>query len=250
MTEFKCEEVTPYNSSESKREQIAKMFDHIAGAYDPMNHLMSLGQDRRWRRKAIERLAEFTPKRILDVATGTGDFAIVAAATLHPDYLLGCDISEKMMDIGREKAQNLPPEILRQTKIEFQYEDATQLSLDSDSFDTVTVAFGVRNFSSLNNGLSEMCRVLQKGGVAAILEMTEPQNPIYKIGYKIYTKVCIPILAKLKRQESQAYDYLPNSIAAFPQGEEMKALLIRCGFSKVEIRKFTMQTCTFYLAIK
>ncbi len=222
------------------------MFDRIAGAYDPMNHLMSLGQDRRWRRKAIERLAEFSPKRILDVATGTGDFAIVAGLYLKPDYLLGVDISNGMMAVGEEKVQKLG----LSDKIHFQYEDATALTLDSDSFDAVTVAFGVRNFSSLTNGLSEICRVLHKGGVVAILEMTEPENWFYKLGYKIYTKLCIPILAKLKSKDQLAYDYLPNSIAAFPQGEKMRNLLLKCGFSSVEIKKFTMQTCTFYLAVK
>ena len=246
MSEFKCEEVLPYDSKESKKEQISKMFDRIAGAYDPMNHLMSLGQDRRWRRKAIERLASFSPKRILDVATGTGDFAIVAGLSLNPDYLLGVDISEGMMNVGREKVQRLG----LSDKISFQYEDATELSLPSDSFDAVTVAFGVRNFSSLSKGLSEICRVLRKEGVVAILEMTEPENWFFKIGYKLYTKLCIPILAKIKSKDQLAYDYLPNSIAAFPPGERMRQLLLSCGFSSVEIKKFTMQTCTFYLAVK
>ncbi len=246
MSEFKCEEVLPYDSKESKKEQISKMFDRIAGAYDPMNHLMSLGQDRRWRRKAIERLASFSPKRILDVATGTGDFAIVAGLSLNPDYLLGVDISEGMMNVGREKVQRLG----LSDKISFQYEDATELSLPSDSFDAVTVAFGVRNFSSLSKGLSEICRVLRKEGVVAILEMTEPENWFFKVGYKLYTKLCIPILAKIKSKDQLAYDYLPNSIAAFPQGERMRQLLLSCGFSSVEIKKFTMQTCTFYLAVK
>lgn len=246
MSEFKCEEVLPYDSKESKKEQISKMFDRIAGAYDPMNHLMSLGQDRRWRRKAIERLASFSPKRILDVATGTGDFAIVAGLSLNPDCLLGVDISEGMMNVGREKVQRLG----LSDKISFQYEDATELSLPSDSFDAVTVAFGVRNFSSLSKGLSEICRVLRKEGVVAILEMTEPENWFFKIGYKLYTKLCIPILAKIKSKDQLAYDYLPNSIAAFPQGERMRQLLLSCGFSSVEIKKFTMQTCTFYLAVK
>ncbi len=250
MTEYKCEGVTPYDSDESKKEQITKMFDRIAGAYDPMNHLMSLGQDRSWRRKAIERIAEFKPKRILDVATGTGDFAIVAAAILKPDYLLGVDISEGMMEVGRKKVADLVEKKELSSTIEFKYEDATSLSLESESFDTVTVAFGVRNFSSLSAGLSEICRVLRPGGVAAILEMTEPENWFFKLGYKIYTKICIPIMAKILSKDLKAYDYLPNSIHAFPQGEEMRALLTRCGFSKVGIKRFTMQTCTFYLAIK
>lgn len=246
MSEFKCEDVLPYNSHECKKEQISKMFDHIAGTYDPMNHLMSLGQDRRWRRKAIERLASFNPQRILDVATGTGDFAIVASLSLQADYLLGVDISEGMMNVGRDKVQKLG----LSEKIHFQYGDATELPLESDSFDAATIAFGVRNFSSLTKGLKEINRTLRKGGVIAILEMTEPENWIFKLGYKFYTKIGIPVLAKLISKDQLAYDYLPNSIAAFPQGEEMRKLLLNCGFSSVEIKKFTFQTCTFYLAIK
>lgn len=247
MTEFKCEKVLPYtNSEEGKKEQISKMFDHIADVYDPMNRLMSLGQDKRWRKKAIQRLGDFSPKRILDVATGTGDFAIHAAQSLNPDYVLGIDISEGMMEVGKQKVQQLG----LSDKIFFEYGDSTALSLPSDSFDAVTVAFGVRNFSSLSDGLKQMAGVLKKGGVAAILEMTEPENVFFKLGYKIYTKIGIPVLAKLMSGEINAYNYLPASIEAFPQGEEMKKLLIESGFSKVEIKKFTLQTCTFYLAIK
>lgn len=247
MADFKCEKVLPYNDSdESKKDQISKMFDHIADVYDPMNRLMSLGQDKRWRKNAIQRLGDFSPKRILDVATGTGDFAIQAAQTLKPDYVLGVDISEGMMEVGKQKVLELG----LTDRISFEYGDSTNLSLPSDSFDAVTVAFGVRNFSSLSEGLKQMARVLKKGGIAAILEMTEPENVFFKLGYKIYTKVCIPILAKLMSGEINAYNYLPASIEAFPQGEEMKKLLVESGFSKVEIRKFTLQTCTFYLAIK
>jgi demethylmenaquinone methyltransferase/2-methoxy-6-polyprenyl-1,4-benzoquinol methylase len=194
MTEFKCEKVLPYtNSEEGKKEQISKMFDHIADVYDPMNRLMSLGQDKRWRKKAIQRLGDFSPKRILDVATGTGDFAIQAAQSLNPDYVLGIDISEGMMEVGKQKVQQLG----LSDKIFFEYGDSTALSLPSDSFDAVTVAFGVRNFSSLSDGLKQMAGVLKKGGVAAILEMTEPENVFFKLGYKIYTKIGIPVLAKL-----------------------------------------------------
>lgn len=246
MSEFKCEEVLPYSQEGDKKEQISQMFDHIADHYDPMNRLMSLGQDKRWRRKAIDRIAAFSPKRILDVATGTGDFAITAGKLLSPDYLLGVDISEGMMAVGKEKVEKLQ----MQQMIQFQYEDATQMSLADESFDVATVAFGVRNFSSLSKGLSEICRVLKKGGAVAILEMTEPENWFCRLGYKIYTKVCIPIMAKIVSRDQQAYDYLPNSIAAFPQGEEMRRLLMKCGFSSVEIKRFTLQTCTFYLAIK
>ena len=246
MSEYKCEEVLPYGKEGDKKEQISQMFDHIADHYDPMNRLMSLGQDKRWRRKAIARLAEFHPKRVLDVATGTGDFAIAAGRALSPDYLLGVDISEGMMNVGKEKVESLG----LSDKIHFQYEDATQMTLENDSFDVATVAFGVRNFSSLSKGLSEICRVLKKDGAVAILEMTEPENWFYRLGYKIYTKLCIPVMAKIVSRDQRAYDYLPNSIAAFPQGEEMRRLLMKCGFSSVEIKRFTMQTCTFYLAIK
>ena len=246
MSEYKCEEVLPYDSGEEKRVQISRMFDRIAGAYDPMNHLMSLGQDYRWRRKAIEKLSEYAPDELLDVATGTGDFAIEAYMRLKPKRLLGVDVSEGMMAVGRRKVDELGID----GKIEFAYQDATAMTLDSESFDAVTVAFGVRNFSSLSKGLAEICRVLRPGGVVAILEMTEPVNSFYKLGYRVYTKLCIPILAKIKSKDLLAYDYLPNSIAAFPQGEEMRSLLMKSGFSSVEIRKFTMQTCTFYFAIK
>lgn len=246
MPEFKCEKVLPYDSEEEKKVQISKMFDHIAEKYDPMNRLMSLGQDRVWRKKAISRLADFKPVRILDVATGTGDFAIAACLKLSPKNVLGIDISEGMMEVGRSKVKTLG----LADKISFDYGDSTNLKLESGSFDAVTVAFGVRNFSSLEKGLSEMCRVLRSGGVAVILEMTEPENWLFRMGYKIYTKVCIPVFAKILSKDLLAYNYLPASIHAFPQGKEMKSLLMKCGFSQVQIKKFTFQTCTFYLAVK
>ena len=211
-----------------------------------MNRLMSLGQDKRWRKKAIQRLGDFSPKRILDVATGTGDFAIQAAQSLNPDYVLGIDISEGMMEVGKQKVQQLG----LSDKIFFEYGDSTALSLPSDSFDAVTVAFGVRNFESLEKGLTEICRVIRDGGSLAILELSVPTNPFYRFGYRIFTKIFIPIMAKILKTNSTAYSYLPESIDAFPQGEVMKALLLKVGFKEVEIKKYTMQTCTFYFATK
>lgn len=246
MSDYKCEKVLPYESAGSKTEQISEMFDHIARQYDKMNHLMSLGQDRAWRRKAIDALADRRPQRVLDVATGTGDFAIAMTQRLCPKRVLGVDISEEMMKVGAEKVAAMGLSDV----VSFEKGDSLDLHLEDGSFDAVTVAFGVRNFSSLEKGLREINRVLVPGGALAILEMTEPNNPILHVGYKIYTKICLPIMARFIAKDLKAYDYLPASIQAFPKDEEMRALLKKCGFSSVEIKKFTMQTCSFYLACK
>ena len=247
MTDYKCEKVIPYKEDNSKKEeQVEKMFNTIAGQYDSMNHLMSLGNDREWRNKAIDKLKPLSPRYILDVATGTGDFAITAKNVLAPDKVIGIDISEKMLEIGRKKVA----EFGLSESIDLHKGDSCNLVFMDDTFDVVTVAFGVRNFEDLKKGLSEINRVLRKGGVATILELTEPTNVIYKLGYKFYSKVIIPIFAKLISKDTKAYDYLPNSIEAFPQGEEMKALLSECGFSEVRIIKYTFGTCTSYYAMK
>lgn len=246
MADYKCEKVLPYDNKSGKAEQVEKMFDNIAGQYDPMNRLMSLGNDRTWRKKAIEALKSISPKSILDVATGTGDFAIAAHKTLHPEEMIGIDISEGMLEVGRTKLK----EMGLNDAITLQKGDSTALEFEDGKFDAVTVAFGVRNFESLQKGLSEINRVLRKGGAAAILELSEPTNPIHKLGYKIYTNCIIPIFAKFMSKDTRAYSYLPDSIEAFPEGEEMKKLLLECGFTKVTIQRFTMGTCSFYYAIK
>lgn len=246
MTEFECEKVLPYDGEGSKTEQISEMFDHIARQYDKMNRLMSLGQDKVWRRKAIEALASYRPERVLDVATGTGDFAIAVTERLKPKRVLGVDISEEMMKVGAEKVEKLGLSDV----VSFEKGDSLDLHLDDASFDAVTVAFGVRNFSSIEKGLSEISRVLVPGGTLAILEMTEPENGFLRLGYKIYTKCCLPIFARFFAKDLKAYDYLPASIKAFPKDDQMRGILKKCGFSSVDIRKFTMQTCSFYLARK
>ncbi|MBP5456928.1 MAG: bifunctional demethylmenaquinone methyltransferase/2-methoxy-6-polyprenyl-1,4-benzoquinol methylase UbiE [Paludibacteraceae bacterium] len=246
MADYKCENVLPYDNQKGKTEQVEQMFDNIAGQYDPMNRIMSLGNDRTWRKKAIETLKSIAPKRILDVATGTGDFAIAAQKELKPQEMIGIDLSEKMLEVGRKKLQSLG----LSDSITLQKGDSTALDFEEGRFDAVTVAFGVRNFESLQKGLSEINRVLRKGGAAAILELSEPTNPIYKLGYKIYTGCIIPIFARLLSKDTRAYSYLPDSIEAFPEGEEMKKLLLECGFSQVTIRRFTFGTCSFYYAIK
>ncbi|MBR4839926.1 MAG: bifunctional demethylmenaquinone methyltransferase/2-methoxy-6-polyprenyl-1,4-benzoquinol methylase UbiE [Paludibacteraceae bacterium] len=246
MADYKCEKVLPYDNQKGKTEQVEQMFDNIAGQYDPMNRLMSLGNDRTWRKKAIEALKSIAPQRILDVATGTGDFAIAAQKELKPQEMIGIDLSEKMLEVGKKKLQSLG----LSDSITLQKGDSTALDFEEGRFDAVTVAFGVRNFESLRKGLSEINRVLRKGGAAAILELSEPTNPIYKLGYKIYTDCIIPIFARLLSKDTRAYSYLPDSIEAFPEGEEMKKLLLECGFSQVTIRQFTFGTCSFYYAIK
>ncbi|MBO5798618.1 MAG: bifunctional demethylmenaquinone methyltransferase/2-methoxy-6-polyprenyl-1,4-benzoquinol methylase UbiE [Paludibacteraceae bacterium] len=246
MADYKCENVKPYDESKGKKEQVEQMFDAIADNYDPMNRLMSLGNDKAWRREAIDSLKGVAPKRILDVATGTGDLAIMANERLRPDSVVGIDISEGMLNVGRKKIADMGLDDV----IELRVGDSTALEFADGSFDAVTVAFGVRNFENLAKGLSEMCRVLRPGGVAAILELSEPSNWFFKLGYKFYTKVVIPVFAKLLSKDTQAYVYLPQSIEAFPQGEEMKALLKDCGFSDVKVRTFTFGTCSFYYAKK
>lgn len=246
MSDFKCEKVLPYADGGSKTKQITEMFDHIAGQYDRMNRLMSLGQDRVWRRKAIDALEVCHPKRVLDVATGTGDFAIAVAERLNPERVLGVDLSQEMMNVGKGKVA----ERGLSDVVDFAQGDSTDLRLEDASFEAVTVAFGVRNFSSLEKGLREINRVLVGGGMLAILEMTEPNNALLRLGYKVYTKLCLPVMAKLFAKDLKAYDYLPASIQAFPKDDEMRNLLKRCGFQSVEISKFTMQTCSLYLACK
>ena len=247
MTDYQCEKILPYrSSSKGKKEQVEQMFDAIAEKYDPMNRLMSLGNDRLWRKKAILSLKELNPQKILDIATGTGDFAITAYHLLSPEKITGIDISEGMLKIGQQKIEKLN----LTDRIVLQVGDSTELDFDSQTFDAVTVAFGVRNFESLSKGLCEMYRVLKVGGVAVILELSEPQNAFLKFGYKLYAKLVIPVFAWFISNDSCAYNYLPQSIEAFPQGKKMKVLLYKCGFSKVEVKTFTFGSCSFYRAVK
>lgn len=240
------ESVNPYNDTESKAAQVEKMFDNIAPAYDQLNHTLSWGIDKSWRRKAIGRLLPFHPRRIMDVATGTGDFAIQACRTLQPDELIGTDISEGMMNMAREKVRRAG----LQDRISFAKEDCTRLSFPDERFDAVTVAFGVRNFEDLDAGLREMHRVLADGGHLVILELSEPQGFPMKQLYRLYSQVVIPTLGKLLSKDRHAYLYLPASIKAFPQGEVMTEIIRRAGFSQVAFRRLTWGICTLYDAVK
>ena len=240
------EKINPYNAEEKKGVQVEKMFDNIAPAYDKLNHTLSLNIDKRWRRTAINWLKPFKPQRMMDVATGTGDFAIQAYKMLQPAELIGTDISEGMMNVGRKKVEAIG----LQNKITFAKEDCTQLSFPDKRFDAITVAFGIRNFEDLDKGLREIHRVLDSQGKLVILELSEPTQFPMKQLYAIYSKIVIPTLGKLLSKDRSAYTYLPASIKAFPQGEVMTDILKKAGFQHVSFKRLTLGICTLYMASK
>ncbi len=243
---YKQEQVKPYNEAEPKEKQVEAMFDNIAPTYDVNNRLMSFGVDRCWRNRGIRLLSKFAPQTILDIATGTGDFAILAAKHIAPQHIVGVDISEGMMRVGRQKVERLG---LSGT-ISFQREDCTRLSFADESFDAVTATFGVRNFQDLNQGLMEMCRVLKPGGHLLILELSQPRRFPVKQLFGLYTHVMMPLAGRLIAKDEQAYTYLTHSIEAFPQGEQMERILLKAGFCDIMWKRLTMGVCTLYLATK
>lgn len=240
------DDITPYGNEGKKAEQVERMFDNIAGAYDRLNHILSLGIDKSWRRKAIAWLKPFHPREILDVATGTGDFAILACRKLQPEQITATDISEGMMNVGREKVEKAA----LSDKITFVRQDSAAFSFGDNTFDAITVAFGIRNFEHLDKSLTEMCRVLKPGGQLVILELTTPESFPMKQLFAIYSKIVIPSLGRLFSRDNKAYKYLPQTIKAFPQGKTMKAILENNGFSQVNFKRFTLGTCTLYTASK
>lgn len=243
---YKQEEIKPYGGREAKGEQVERMFDSIAPTYDTLNHRMSLNIDKGWRRKAVGQLAPHRPRLLLDVATGTGDFAIMQARELKPERIVGADISEGMMDIGRQKVKAAGLDGV----ISFQKEDCMALSFDDGTFDAVTAAFGIRNFPDLDRGLSEMCRVLRKGGHASIVELTTPVTFPMKQLFRLYSHTVLPVYGKLISRDSSAYSYLTATIEAFPQGERMVEILKKAGFAEAGFRRLTFGICTMYFATK
>ena len=240
------EKVKPYGQEGKKVEQVERMFDHIAPAYDRLNHLMSLGIDRSWRRTALKWLRPHRPQQMMDVATGTGDFALLACRMLRPQSLVGTDISEGMMQVARRKAR----EAGLDERISFRREDCEALTFADASFDAVTVAFGIRNFEHLDRGLREMCRVLRPGGHLVILELSTPTRFPMKQLFALYSKAAMPLMGRTISHDDSAYTYLPESIRAFPQGEVMQESIRRAGFSQVCFRRLTFGLCTLYMATK
>lgn len=222
------------------------MFDHIAPTYDQLNHRLSWNIDRGWRRKAIAALLPYKPQTLLDIATGTGDFAIMAAQMLKPQKLIGADISEGMMAIGAKKVK----EAGLQDVISFEREDCLNLSYADATFDAVTAAFGIRNFANLDRGLSEMCRVLRPGGHLSIVELTTPVSFPMKQLFWIYSHTVLPLYGRIVSKDKSAYSYLRRTIAAFPQGERMMGILKAAGFKETSFKRLTAGISTMYFATK
>jgi len=238
--------VTPYQNPEaSKRVQVEEMFDNIAPKYDLLNRLMSAGVDITWRKKAIKRLAPYSPKRIVDIATGTGDFAI-EAAKLKPEEIIGIDISNEMLRVGREKMVKKKLDQL----IDMRNGDSEALELETDSVDAITVGFGVRNFQNLPKGMGEILRVLKPGGVAAILEPSFPTSFPLKQLFAFHFRVLTPLLGKIVSGDNSAYTYLPESVKAFPNGKEFTDICEEVGFRKAEYVPLTFGMCSMYILEK
>ena len=242
---YEQEKIKPYGEGE-KAQQVEQMFDNIAPTYDKLNHRLSWNIDRGWRRKAILALAPHKLQTLLDIATGTGDFAILAAEMLHPQAIVGADISEGMMEIGRQKVAQKGLSAV----IQFQKEDCLALSYPAESFDAVTAAFGIRNFAELEKGLSEMCRVLKKGGHLSVVELTTPVRFPMKQLFRLYSHTVLPLYGRLVSRDKRAYEYLTATIEAFPQGEKMVEILKKSGFSQARFQRMTFGICTMYFATK
>ena len=243
---YQQEAIKPYNERAEKGQQVEQMFDNIAPTYDKLNHRLSWDIDKGWRKKAIKYLEPFRPQTILDIATGTGDFAILSAEILHPQKLIGADISEGMMDIGRKKVHDKG----LQEIISFEKEDCLALSYPDSSFDAVTAAFGIRNFANLDKGLQELCRVLKPGGHLSIVELTTPVSFPMRQLFHIYSHSVLPVYGRLISKDTNAYSYLTKTIEAFPQGERMTEILHDAGFSKATFKRLTFGICTMYMATK
>ena len=240
------QQVTPYKDSRlGKKEQVAQMFDTISGNYDGLNRVISLGIDVKWRKKVLKLVAAKKPERILDIATGTGDLAILMAQTGAKE-IIGADISEGMMEVGRKKLK----EKKLDNRIHLVYGDSESLPFDDNYFDAITVAFGIRNFETLEKGLAEILRVLKPGGIFVILETSVPTKFPYKQGYKFYTKYMLPLVGRLFSKDRSAYAYLCESASVFPHGEALNNILRKIGFIEVKNMPQTFGVATIYSASK
>lgn len=243
---YEQEKVKPYQGDKEKGKLVEKMFDNIAPAYDKLNHRLSWNIDKSWRNQAIQALQPYHPQVMLDIATGTGDFAILAAKMLKPQKLIGADISEGMMKIGKQKVAEQKLDHV----ISFMKEDCMNLSFADNTFDAITAAFGIRNFEHLDKGLSEMHRVLKKGGHLSIVELTTPVTFPMRQLFKIYSHTFLPFYGKLVSKDKSAYNYLTASIEAFPQGEKMMEIFKKAGFDDMRFKRLTFGICTMYIATK
>lgn len=238
--------INPYKDSDlSKKEQVAQMFNTISGNYDNLNRMISLGTDQGWRRKVLRMVSETNPSSILDIATGTGDMAIYLSKT-NADKIVGLDLSQGMLDVGIEKIKALKLD----HQIEMVLGDSENLPFEDNSFDAITVGFGIRNFEDLEKGLSEILRVLKPNGIFIILETSVPTKFPFKQGYNFYTKSIVPFMGKLFSKDQKAYAYLSESAKNFPFGEELNNILKKIGFKNVKHLPQTMGVATIYTSSK
>ena len=247
MEKFAHDSVVPQKeSSLSKKEQVAEMFDNIAFRYDFLNRFLSAGIDITWRKKAIKQLLALQPKKVLDVATGTADVALMTYDILKPEKIVGIDISVGMLDLGRHKiaAKGL------QNTIKLFTGDSENIAFNDNEFDAVTVAFGVRNFQNLAKGLQEMRRVLQPGGKLVVLEFSKPKQVVFKQFYNLYMNVIAPAFGKLFAKNKDAYQYLNDSVQAFPEGQTFLNIMHEAGFTQTYLKSLSLGICTIYCGVK
>ncbi len=235
------DKVTPYNNDASKKEQVAQMFDNIANRYDLLNSILSLGIHKGWRKKCVRLLREKKPTTILDVATGTGDFAI-ECVKLNPRKITGIDISEGMMRVGRDKIKAIGLENL----ISLEHGNAETVDYPDASFDAIVVGFGVRNFQNLEKGLANLLRMLRPGGQLIVLEFSYPHNFLIKAGYNFYFTYITPLVGKLLSKDTRAYSYLTESVKAFPNNEKFTGVLDRLGYKKTSFRSLSLGIAAIY----
>ena len=247
MSGYSHDKVVPFaESKEGKKQQVASMFDDIAFRYDFMNRFLSGGIDLYWRKRAIKELKELQPRRVLDVATGTADVAIMTYKYLKPEKIIGIDISEGMLSLGRQKIAKL----LLNNHIQLEQGDSEAIKFPAASFDAITVAFGVRNFENLEKGLAEMERVLRPGGKLVVLEFSKPKQKIFSGLYNLYMKGVAPGLGKWLSKNRDAYKYLHSSVKAFPEGETFLHILEKVGFTNTTLKRLSLGICTIYCGRK
>lgn len=239
-------QITPYSGTETKKEQVASMFNNISGTYDFLNHFLSLGIDIIWRKKAIKELLAAKPKKILDVATGTGDFAFESIKILKPEQIIGVDISEGMLEVAKKKIAERNLDHV----FSVQLGDSEGLHFEDNTFDAITVAFGVRNYENLEKGLTDMFRVLKPGGKVVILEFSKPRVFPVKQLYHFYFKYATPFFGGLFSKDKKAYAYLEESVQAFPDGNNFTALMEKVGYQHTKHRSLTFGISAIYTGVK
>jgi demethylmenaquinone methyltransferase/2-methoxy-6-polyprenyl-1,4-benzoquinol methylase len=246
LEKIKSEEIKPYEQDAEKKQQVSKMFNNISGKYDFLNHFLSVGIDRSWRKKAISKLKDIEPKIILDVATGTADLALEAQKQLKPEKIIGIDIAAQMLDIGRSKIHKKGLDEI----ITLDEGDSEKLPFEDNSFDAVIVAFGVRNFANVEKGLLEMVRVLRTGGKCVILEFSKPKVFPVKQAYNFYFSSILPGIGRMTSKDKKAYAYLYESVQAFPEGKDFEQLLEKIGLKNTTCEALTMGICSIYTGTK